>query len=148
MSLFAVMGITAATVSADSQTVGGDVNKMIDFNLATTTLNYGSLNPGQTSAVKTTTVNVAADNNVDFNMDITLASDPNGLFQNIYLESTTSPGTYNAQLTAPVTRLVTDSYNGVAFDYTINSVLKVPIAASPITGATGTITYTISAVQP
>ena len=142
MSLFGLTGVLA-----DSQDVGGTVPGHIDFSLTTLSLDYGSVIPGGTSAVKTTTLSVAADNNVDFNMDITLATNPNGLFQNIYLESTTVPDTYTDQLSSTLVRIITDSSAGIAFDTTIKSVLKVPLAATPVV-ATGTVTYTISASQP
>jgi hypothetical protein len=140
-------------VLADSQNIGAGIEGNINFTLITSSLSYGSLIPGQTSEVQATTITVEANNNVDFNINIMLTvDDVSGIFSgNIWLEDTATQGSFTVDkldLNTPIERLIEDTNEGAAFDETLNSVLKVPITTGPITGATGTVTYTISGVQP
>lgn len=149
VAVLAVMAVSV--VSADSQVVDGTVPGLVNFTLATTSLSYGSVNPGSDSEVKSTTVTVNANNNVDFSIDVTLTQDDvSGIFQNIYLEDVVTLDTYTDQLLLgiPITRNVVDSNAGTPFDFIIKSVLKVPIDFSPVSGATGTVMYTITPPAP
>ena len=135
-------------VIGDTQIIGGDVPEVINFTLITENLNYGSVIPGAVSDEKETTIRVNENNNIGFSIDVTLTdADTSGIFENIYLEDVSTPGEYTDQLllTIPVARSVVDSSSGTFFDFIIKSVLKVPIDSDPIVGATGTVTYTITA---
>ncbi len=141
---FAGMGI------GETQTIDGGVPEHIDFTLTTTTLHYGNIIPGQESDVQSTFLNVKDDNNVNFDVDVALTLDDiSGIFSNIYLESTTVLDTFTDKfvLNVPFKRLVPDTSVGVAFDFRIKSRLKVPVTFGPVSGATGTVTYTISVPQ-
>lgn len=140
--MFGVVGVLA-----DSQTVGGDVLSFIEFNLASTDVDYGSVNPGSDSSPVANNISVTENNNVNFSVDIKLTADPSTLFVNLFFDLDTSTS-YEATeqldeiLVFPITNQPT------AFTATVNSILRVPAGFSPVTDATGTITYTITGLAP
>lgn len=148
VAMLGMFGMIGAV--ADTQVVNGTVPGFVNFTLVTTSLNYGSVIPGAQSDAMATILRVNENNNVNFSIDVTLTDDLSLLFRNIYLEDIGTPGQYNTPLgfNSSISRAVADNLAGVAFDFNINSVLKVPVSFSPVSNAQGTVTYTVTGSNP
>jgi hypothetical protein len=146
--LLGVLVFSMSGVLADTQTVSGDVPQNIDFNLLTTSVDYGSIIPGSNSLVKENQLRVNINNNVDFSVDIKLGAGSNDLFKNLYFDINgnaifePSEKLDSTTLVLPITDQATE------FTATLNSRLTVPEGQAPIVGATGTVTYTITGATP
>jgi hypothetical protein len=140
-----LLGISGFALAFD-QTVSGDVALLGSATLVTTTVNYGSINPGAESPAQINTIHVDADNNANLNVAISFFSG-NDLFKNLYFD-VNKGGTYED----PAEKLDIVTLNWVipdqvgAFDNSINSVLRVPTGSPAIAGASATILYTITTI--
>ena len=131
----------------EDQDLNAIVAENVDFTLLTPNLDFGTLFPGETSELIDNEISVNANNNVDFNLDITLSEDTEDqLFSNIWFDLDETEGA-ESQLNPSLSVLVNDELGDGTRTDKFPAELRVPTGFSP-GSATGTIVYTFTAQPP
>lgn len=130
------------------QTPEVEISDNIDFTLLDTTLDFGSVIPGQDSVILDNRIQVNENNNVNFIVYIELTVDDSSkIFSNIFLDLD-EEGTPEAQLNMVLEKAITDPVEAAVETHNLKAQLQVPDGFMPVVGATGTITYSIIGPAP
>ena len=141
--LLGTLIFSSGLVLAANQDVDGTVLGTVDFTLETPAMHFGSVPAGTDSAPQQTELTIGENNNVDYQVNIALNSDPNTLFQNIFFDLDGS-GFYEAdeQLDQTLMILGNDPAGNAQAIVIVDAILRVPTGFPP-GSSTGVITYTV-----